>query len=79
MQKTRKILRAVPEKTALLTNQPIITNNLADAGPKKNCKQIFFAFLNVYDPETHQIKAPNSLANPRKFIFNKLELLLVWY
>ena len=38
MQKIRKILRAVSEKTVLPTNQPIITNNtdfigLADAGP----------------------------------------------
>ena len=46
---------------------------------KNNYKQNFFAFLNVSDPKTHQIKAPNSLANPRKFISNKLELLLVWY
>ena len=28
---------------------------------KKNYKQIFLAFLNAYDPKTHQIKAPNSL------------------
>ena len=28
---------------------------------KKNCKQIFFAFLNVDNPKTHLIKAPNSL------------------
>ena len=26
---------------------------------KKKCKRFFF--LNVYDPKTHQIKAPNSL------------------
>ena len=39
MHKIKKILRAVSEKTALPTNQPIIANNtdlmdLADAGSK---------------------------------------------
>ena len=46
MQKIRKILRAVSEKTALPTNQPInqlfpttpILLDLADAGPKKPVK-----------------------------------------
>ena len=33
MQKIRKILRAVSEKTASLTNQPIITNNTDFIGP----------------------------------------------
>ena len=33
MQKIRKILRAVSEKTALPTNQPIITNNTDLIGP----------------------------------------------
>ena len=28
---------------------------------KEKYKQIFVAFLNVYDPNTHLIKAPNSL------------------
>ena len=28
---------------------------------QQNCKQNFFAFLNVYDPKTHLIKTPNSL------------------
>ena len=48
MQKTRKILRAVSEKTALPTNQPtnqpIITNNTDFIGPgsrrSKNILQI---------------------------------------
>ena len=34
MQKIRKILGAVSEKTALLTNQPIITNNTDLIGPR---------------------------------------------
>ena len=34
MQKIRKILRAVSEKTALPTNQPIITNNTNLIGPR---------------------------------------------
>ena len=33
MQKIRKILRAISEKTALPTNQPIITNNTNFIGP----------------------------------------------
>ena len=28
---------------------------------KKIASRFFFAFLNVYDPKTHLIKAPNSL------------------
>ena len=44
MQKITKILRAVSEKTALPTNQPIITNNNNFIGPdwhrsKKNYKE----------------------------------------
>ena len=34
MQKIRKILRAVSEKTALPTNQPTITNNTDLIGPR---------------------------------------------
>ena len=34
MQKIRKILRAVSERTALPTNQPIITNNTDLIGPR---------------------------------------------
>ena len=34
MQKIRKILRAVSEKTALPTNQPIIANNTDLIGPR---------------------------------------------
>ena len=34
MQKIRKILRAVSEKTVLPTNQPIITNNTDPIGPR---------------------------------------------
>ena len=34
MQKIRKILRAVSEKTVLPTNQPIITNNTDLIGPR---------------------------------------------
>ena len=33
MQKIRKIFKAVSEKTALPTNQPIITNNTDFIGP----------------------------------------------
>ena len=33
MQKIRRILRAVSEKTALLTNQPVITKNTDLIGP----------------------------------------------
>ena len=28
---------------------------------QKNASRLFFASLNVYDPKTHLIKAPNSL------------------
>ena len=34
MQKIKKILRAVSDKTALPTNQPIITNNTDLIGPR---------------------------------------------
>ena len=33
MQKNQKFVRAVSEKTALPTNQPIITNNTDPIGP----------------------------------------------
>ena len=49
MQKIKKILRVVSEKTALPTNQPIITNNTDLIGPcsrrsNKFTKQIDFYF-----------------------------------
>ena len=46
MQKIRKILRAVSEKTALPTNQPIITNNNDLIGPRwRRSKKNFFGLI----------------------------------
>ena len=42
MQKIRKILRAVSEKTVLPSNQPIITNNTYLIGPRwRRSKKLF--------------------------------------
>ena len=60
MQKIRKILRAISEKTALPTNQPTnqllpktpILQDLADAGPKKENINIRMYLINIREYQT---------------------------
>ena len=63
MQKIRKILRAVSEKTALPTNQPIITNNTDLIGPRwrRSNKRFWLGIIKLMHVEETDLKRVSCL------------------